>query len=754
VQGWGHGFVKRDPRSAKRKPASFPFHVSPFTFHGTMDAARLADLARPDKWFLSAGDGVIWAPHFPVWLHRPGFWDEAMVHYHPFAPVFSVALLGPGGREVPLERAALAWRPGSLTLDWAAPDRTVLREHRTMESGGRLVSSWSAPHAAPGSRLVAFSAQPGDLVPVAERVEAGVRWTRRLTDRRGGPLDVRVTLSAEPAPAVVQAVRSEPSAPHPEWRCTPFFDRWDGRPADDVRLEGLGDAGLVYLAVAVSLEGAARAVRFVARLEPLDPDGRAAPVAGGISVEAFAARFPTFSCSDQFHSRSYAYRVYGLHLNRLGGGAGHVRHPAIAEGIGYFHLPITYSAQCHMWETRWARDPAEARGSLQNFLDAQKPDGGFHGRLYTRHLERTDFYHANWGDAVLALDAAAPDSGFLERAYEGLSRYARWLDATRDRERSGLYDVIDQYETGQEYMSRYQAVDPDADRYGWENRIRLKGVDVTVYAHQLKRALAEIAGRLDRARQADAWRGEADHIAEGLLGLMWDDALGLFSDVDPRSMHRTGVKAAVCFYPLLTDLLDETHVRRLMTHLDDRAEFATPFPVPSSSVDDPLFDPDAEWKGKRHNCPWNGRVWPMTNSHVIEGLLRQWRRGRRLVGPAAARILTRTVRMMFHDGDPARPNCYEHYHPVTGRASVYRGIDDYQHSWILDLLIRGVAGLDVDQRGLALDPLPVDVEWVTLDDLVLRGRRVAVERRGEVMTLRVDGRAYAGTAGTPIEVAW
>src|SRR2546429_4324554 len=30
----------------------------------------------------------------------------------------------------------------------------------------------------------------------------------------------------------------------------------------------------------------------------------------------------------------------------------------------------------------------------------------------------------------------------------------------------------------------------------------------------------------------------------------------------------------------------------------------------------------AEWKGKRHNCPWNGRVWPMTNSHIIEALAR------------------------------------------------------------------------------------------------------------------------------------
>ena len=46
----------------------------------------------------------------------------------------------------------------------------------------------------------------------------------------------------------------------------------------------------------------------------------------------------------------------------------------------------------------------------------------------------------------------------------------------------GMFDVVDQYETGQEYMSRYQAVDPGADAYGWENRIRLKGIDVTVYA--------------------------------------------------------------------------------------------------------------------------------------------------------------------------------------------------------------------------------------------------------------------------------
>jgi hypothetical protein len=719
-----------------------------------MDPSRLLDLSRTDKWFLSAGDGVIWAPPFPAWLDRPGFWDEAMVHYHPFAPVFAVALVAADGREVPLARAGMAWTPGSLTARWATPDGAIFSERRTVEAGGRLVSAWRVPPVPAGGYLVAFTAQPGDLVPAAERVTDGVRWTRRLTDRRGGPLDVRATLSAEPGPAAAGALRSESSAVHPEWGYTPFADRWRGGFPDEVRLAGLGDAGLMYAAVAAPLSGGGADLRFTAELVPLEPDGRPVPVRGAVSIEAFAERFPTFACSDEYFARTYAYRVYGLHLNRLGGEAGHVRYPAIAEGIAYFHVPITYSAQCHMWETRWARDPVEARGSLLNFLDAQKPDGGFHGRLYTRHLEGTDFYHANWGDAVLAVDAAAPDPGFLERAYEGLSRYARWLDATRDRERSGLYDVVDQYETGQEYMSRYQAVDPDADRYGWENRIRLKGIDVTVYAYQLKRALGAMALRHDRGRQAEAWQEGAARIGEAMLTAMWDDARGLFSDVDPRTMRRTGVKAAVSFYPLLTDLLDEGMVRRLLAHLEDPAEFATPFPVPSSSVDDPLFSPDAEWKGKRHNCPWNGRVWPMTNSHVLEGLLRQWRAGRREVGRYAAHLLTRYVRMLFHDGDLARPNCYEHYHPFTGRASVYRGIDDYQHSWVLDLLIRGVAGLDCTERGLVLDPLPVDVAWATLDGLVVRGKRVAVERRGTDLTIRVDGRSHAGHLGAPLEVPW
>jgi hypothetical protein len=317
-----------------------------------------------------------------------------------------------------------------------------------------------------------------------------------------------------------------------------------------------------------------------------------------------------------------------------------------------------------------------------------------------------------------------------------------------------MYDVLNHFETGQEFGSRYQVIDPGADERGWSGGIRLKGIDVTVYTYQLKRALATIALHLGLNPEATAWSRGADDIGRAITQIMWDPETGMFSDVDPRRAVRTGVKAAVCFYPLLTDLLSDEIVGCLADHLRDPAEFATPFPVPSSSVDDPFFSATAEWKGKRHNCPWNGRTWPMINSHVIEGLLRQWHRGRRQVGQLAADTLTRFVRMMFHGGDLTRPNCYEHYNPVTGHASVYRGIDDYQHSWVLDLLIRGVAGLEPHHRGILIDPLPLDLDHAALARATVRGRSVDMRREGQEVTVVMNGATHRTVVGQPLEIPY
>jgi len=732
-------------------------------------AGRLAGLARLDKWYLSCGDGVIWAPPFPTWLHRPGFWDEALIFYHPFAPLFSVALIRNDGRHIPLVQESREWRPDRLRTLWRSPAGSRFLETKSAVPGGRLMSTW-AP--AEGTwrdgddcvtHLVAFSIQPGDRVSTVSRSlsGSGLEWERWLEDRRGERLDTMATLHTDSnGPVQLAALRSEPAAVIPEWDLTPFAERWSEGVGlrDEVRLEGLDDRGLVYLAVAreappsgapsgaasfaidISFNGKGDSVAPIEWIDPTEP-----------WIE-FYNGVPLLECDDPYVERYLDYRAFGLRLNQLGGDTGHVRYPAVAEGIGYFHVPISYSAQAHMWETRWFHNRELARGSIRNFLARQRPDGSLPGRIYTNHDVGTDFYHANWGDAVLAVAAMEPDTTFLSDVYPGLSRYALWLDATRDREHCGMYDVIDQFETGQEFMSRYQAVDPDADRYGWENRIRLKGVDVTVYTYQLKRALQHIALRLDLPRDSVAWADGAERIGTAIFENMWDPDLGLFTDVNPSDMTRTGVKAAVSFYPLLTDLVTDEQCAQLLGHLTNPCEFWTPFPIPSSSRDDPLFNPDAEWKGKRHNCPWNGRVWPMTNSHVLEGLIRQWHRGRRSVGPTAAEFLILFVKMMFYDQDIERPNCFEHYNPLTGHPSAYRGIDDYQHSWVLDLIIRGIVGLEPRSDSILIDPLPTYVETFALENVLVRGHPLSIRRSGNRIDVHVGNETYRTEWLVPLEI--
>ena len=564
----------------------------------------------------------------------------------------------------------------------------------------------------------------------------------------------------------------------PHWRFTPFAEKWRGALPPGVRMDGLNRDGLLYAAVhrAISTGDEDVGVTFAMRLGPADSglSGRSGEASARRSLVATApaasrgtlaaasrrrwshlfAAAPRFRCSDPYLETYYWHRWYGLFLNAIAPGVGNYQYPSMCEGPGFFHQPITYSAQCHARELRWLADPSHARGVLRTFFAHQKPDGSLHGRIYVNHLDGTDFYHADWGGALLSVDALAPDEGFLAELAGPLERYAQWLVETRDREESGMFDVVDQYETGQEYMSRYQAVDPQADAYGWENRIRLKGIDVTVYAYSLLRTLEQLSRRFGESTAASRWAALADRTRTAVRTSMWDPDAGMFFDVDPRSGNRTGVRAAVCFYPYATDIATAVHRDGFERNLLDPSRFWTTYPVPSSSRDDALFDANAEWKGKRHVCPWNGRVWPMTNSHLVEALARQATPDAPHLRDATAHLLRRFVHMMFHDGDLRRPNSYEHYNPFTAAASVYRGIDDYQHSWVNDLILRYVTGIRPHDGGLTVDPFPFALEHAEVTGATVRGRQLSVRVEGDAFEVRVGTERHAGSLGTPLELAW
>lgn len=738
----------------------------------------LALLDRPDKWYVGGGNRLIWTPPFPIWLDHPGFWDKAHYYNYEIEPVFTWTLLDEDGQEIPLRPAGRTWRPSGLSCRFTAeqlePKRASARratapalsltEVRCCLPNDVLTSALTVTNNSRAGRKIhivlwtiqrnAPSQQTEWLTDVACEASR-LRFTKhlRLPDR--SPLEVACTLGMSLHTQSYSMNLSEGSTLHPAWRLTPWFESFRrGKLPGDAKLEGVTNNGLLHLALHGTIVLRPRDAKRVALYFAAAPTGVEASSNFSLAVKQkdpiavsehnwtdFFSGVPTFECSDEYLTRAYWYRWYGLRLLTIDGREGNYRHPAVCEGIGYFRAPITYSAVCHMLENRWMHDPSLAQGSLQMFLDNQRPDGGFRGYIDVGYYRQEMFYHANWGRALTELDRIHPDDRFLSDAYEGLVKYATYFDRERDAERSGLYDIDNHYETGQEYMHRYLAVDPNADRENWGEVFRLKGVDVTVYLYELKKALARIAARLGRMEEIHVWETGASKIRDAILTGMWDPDAGMFFDVDPSAGRRTGVKAASCFYPYMTDLVSAAHIEGLRQHLLNPREFWTPFPVPSSSADDQYFSAVPEWKGKRMNCPWNGRVWPMTNSHIAEALANSSITFQDVsLRMRTVEFLMKFIRMLFFDGDPRRPNCFEHYNPMTGAPSLYRGVDDYQHSWLVDLIIKYVAGVRPLEETIVIDPFPFPLQHLLIDNLIVRGRRLKVERRGHDFTVWMDGK--------------
>ena len=706
----------------------------------------------------------MYAPPFPRWLDRPGFWDECYWAEVRFERAFTVLVLDAGFKPVPLSLVRRQWRPDRLVQQWKA-DGLRVREVRVVVGDGAFLSELQIKNAGTKDlslHLILWSMpeyrgeEPGG--PAAFDVKRDGDFVKfGLKGKEGDTVyALDAALGADTPPTSHTINLSEWTDTSPLWEVAPFAEKVRGlaRLAGEEKVkvgrdqDGFLHVGLHY-AVSVGA-GESESITFGLAIAP-DPGGAKPALAAAFNDDAIAAsetewkRFfrsvPYFECSDPYLTRYYWYRWYGLRLLMASACRDHLRYPCVFEGIDGFRWHISYSAQCHMRECRWMHYAAFAEGSLRNFLLNQLESGSLAGHIGVWSHDE-GFYHADWGDAALAVHAVHGDKGFLKAIFDPLARYAEYFERERDREGMHLYDVINQGETGQEYASRYFFADPDADTW---KEIRLKGVDSTVYIYHLQKSLARMAAILGRSEEQARWEQEAQATGRAILEKMWDPARQEFCDVNAATGERSPYSPAVGFYPFFTDLPGKEHLGAIRNHLLNPKRFWTEYPVPTVAIDDPYFDAEGEWKGKRHACPWSGRVWPMTNSHVCEALANAALRLDDSLRKPAADLIRRFVQMMFFDGDQNRPNCFEHYNPFTAQPCTYRGIDDYQHSWVADLILKYAAGVQPQvENVLVVDPLPFDLEHFTADRIRIKGRTAKVTwQREEGLRVYVDGRLRA-----------
>jgi hypothetical protein len=493
----------------------------------------------------------------------------------------------------------------------------------------------------------------------------------------------------------------------------------------------------------------------------------------------FMSLVPHFECSDPMLTRYYWYRWYGLRLNALPSSCSY-RQPAVAEGIAYFRGVISYSLMCHVREARWLSDSTLAAGCLLNQLQHQTRSGHFAAHIYAHHVNSKGFYHTDVGRAVRALEALHPDPSLREELRPGLTRLLDFYCRERDKEGLNLYDLHDQYETGQEFTSRYFHADEKADQYGWENKLRLKGVDVCCYVFHLAELLRDWALERGDVKESQRLSQLCELIRIAIRQFMWDPGQHFFFDYSAVRKQRSPYWSAVGFYPLLSSLATDEMAMAVGQHLlpdfhGGTGRFDSPWTTPTIPANDPYFSAAPYWRAERANCPWNGRVWPMVNSHIVDVLARLGGNASTLpADPAALKeelptadayrsqlvwYIRRWIELMhfeklsgqsgasagFGEKDLSRPNCFEHYSPEDGTACEYRGIDDYMHSWVADCILKHVCGVRItDSRAtvpgrdpqvsasrdasatgsLVIDPLEFGLSDLLLLNCHVRGHRL------------------------------
>jgi len=733
-------------------------------------------LERDDKVTLGGGKMVVFAPEFPLFKDYPGFWDHAVFLNYKVQPLFSVAFLDEEFKEIELRKKKRRWFPSSLVQTYEERKGLVLKEIKYLHPNDVLISEcrvknssserktlyaalWSAQVISEGTKRDWRHFPKGHFIKDFTIDSSQASLLREYQDEKGeAQMRIALSLGSSLEAIAFYALPSEGRWNYPYWKLTPFYEFDLAEEKDKNLFRGMKDevhsSGHLYYLLLYPIEirpGEEKVLRFGAAIsgtinqalhnlktslshDPLQESKK--------SWNDFFSSVPVFECSDPYMEKYYWYRWYDVKLNLVDtGGKYNLPFPCVFEGInsGWFRHHISYSAQIHLKECRWMHDPSVAQGSLLNFIASQMENGNFLGGIMMEFKPKNlAFYHGNWGAGVRELFRLHPDMAFLRKVYPGLKKYLGYFDRERNKEGWNLYDVKNMWETGQEYMSRYLFVDPKADT---GKPIQLKGIDATVYIYELQKNLAWMASKLGYKKDEKYFRSEAKKTREAVLERMWDEGKAMFFDVNPKNGERSPYKAAVCFYPFLTDIAEKKHLKSLDRHLFNPQEFWTPHPVPSTSMDDPYFSSCGFWEDKRRNCPWNGRMWLMTESHIAEVIAESALRFKsQKLREKASEFIRKFILTLYLDRDIKYPTSYEYYNPFNGKAPIFRGVDDYMHSWIVDLIIKYAAGVRVYDNHLVVDPFPFNLSSFKIDRVKVKGHFLKVTyTKEEGLRVYVDG---------------
>lgn len=450
--------------------------------------------------------------------------------------------------------------------------------------------------------------------------------------------------------------------------------------------------------------------------------------------ERWFASVPRFESSDPLLDRTWWYRWFLLRHNLARPGTGQLPGTVVYEGRAHkmtktpwqprgweFSKLIPLSSPMHLLEARWFGDPRLGAEILGSAAAAQGEDG----LLYSRTINETFSHYCNFLGHAAAEYAAVHGIDPVLATLPALKKLVRTERDLRTPAADGLPVQPVHKRTGKEYQPSYWYFHgfPD-DPKDPATYTPLKRVDQAIYQHLNASGVARLCARADDGDAAE-FSAIALQTAGAVLSKQWDPATAFFYDLHHETDEKALVRNVVGLYPWWAGITGDADAFEKAFAADC---FGTPWPLSSVAADCPVFAPSGGWKGRyikgRNGCVWDGPTWPYTNSVALDAVGRMSQaHGHRFDG-LFADLLRKYCLLHFQQHDGRTPYLVEHYDSLTGEP--LSDEPDYFHSYLIDLIIRYVAGLRVTDDGVSVDPVDIGLDHFTLDNVHVGGREIAI----------------------------
>ena len=292
---------------------------------------------------------------------------------------------------------------------------------------------------------------------------------------------------------------------------------------------------------------------------------------------------------------------------------------------------------------------SDAKKEILTLVSKQFDNGLIPHMIYWDKESPTDFPIIEWGKedtstitqppmvayAVWEIYQKDKDQSFIKKVYPNLYHFYRYLLTERDPHENHLIGIMNPDESGEDNSPRFdiplglppkhsfkentqkrlnlvvQNIECKFDApFCMRNFFWVKDVPFNSIMVANLRLLAMLAEKLDND-DANYFTKEADAISLAMRRLMLDD--DIFYSTYGEAYEKIKVKTWAIFTPLFAKILSQEEAGKLVSnHLLNKNEFWTNFPIPTTSLDEPAFDPQGFWRGP---------TWIAINWFIYKGLL-------------------------------------------------------------------------------------------------------------------------------------